>query len=258
MDIPKISRSKISQVAQLANRKFRRRDGLFVAEGSKCVRDTLDKFTLEYIAALPSWWENHPEIAEGLDGKVFETSESDMKKMTAFSTPSEVLAVYKIPEAKSLDQLLETPLEPDLYLMLDSIQDPGNLGTIIRTAHWFGIKHIFASPMTADLYNPKTVQSTMGSISEVDFDYIDLTMLSDKNPSLPVIGLQLEGQDIFTTPLPKTGFIVMGNEGNGLSPSMQDRIRLGLTIPPYNPASHPESLNVAVATAITISCFRKP
>lgn len=255
MNIPDISKAKISLTASLANRKFRRKEGLFVAEGKKCVNDTLGKFTLEYLAALPDWLEENQETTASLEGKVYEASENDMKKMTSFMTPPEVLAVYRLPEQRDTEEVIATPLPEGLYLLLDSIQDPGNLGTIIRTAHWFGFTHIFASPMTADIFNPKTVQATMGSIAAVKVDYVDLSMLLERNPGMPVIGLQLTGRDIFRTELPDHGFIVMGNEGNGLSPSMKEQLTLGLTIPPADASSHPESLNVAVATAITLAEF---
>lgn len=255
--IPDISKAKVSLTASLAQRKFRKKEGLFVAEGRKCVNDTIGKFELEYLVGLPEWIEDHQEMLKDLEGKVFAADEGDMKKMTSFSTPPEVLAVYKIPTSSDPSELLDAPLSDDLYLLLDSIQDPGNLGTIIRTAHWFGIKRIFASPMTADLYNPKTIQATMGSIAAVQVDYIDLSLFVGNHKGLPVIGLQLEGDDIFKAKLPEKGFIVMGNEGNGISPSMMGELTLGLTIPPYDTSSHPESLNVAVATAITLAQFRK-
>lgn len=251
-----ISKAKISLAANLASRKFRRKEGLFVAEGKKCVADTLGRFDLEYLAASKEWLGSHEDLTAGLEGRVYEASENDLRKMSSLMTPPDVVAVYKLPRQRDVEEILATPLPSGLYLMLDSIQDPGNLGTILRTAHWFGMTHIFASPMTADIYNPKTVQSTMGSIASVQVDYIDLPLLISRYPDMPVVGLQLFGRDIFTTSLPKKGFIVMGNEGNGLSPSMQGMLTLGLTIPPTNPASHPDSLNVAVATAITIAQFR--
>ncbi|MDE6295764.1 MAG: RNA methyltransferase [Muribaculaceae bacterium] len=254
---PEISKSKMSLIASLAQRKFRKKEQLFVVEGRKSVLDTLGHYEVEMIVALPSRLEHILSECNEYSGRIYQADESDMRKMSSLTTPPDVLAVYRIPESLHAEELLAEQLDAGLYLLLDSIQDPGNLGTIIRTAHWFGIKRIFASPMTADIYNPKTVQSSMGSIASVRVDYIDLSLLVSHNRSLPVIGLQLEGADIFTSPLPDTGFIVMGNEGNGLSPSMINQLDVRLTIPPYDASDHPESLNVAVATAITLSQFRK-
>ncbi|MDE5773765.1 MAG: RNA methyltransferase [Muribaculaceae bacterium] len=253
---PDISKAKISLASSLSQRKIRKKENKFVVEGRKSVSDTLDHYELEYIAALPEWIEENSGLCEQIAGKIYVADATDMRKISSLTTPPDVVAIYKLPEATSTEELMTSPLKEDLYLMLDSIQDPGNLGTIIRTAHWFGIKRIFASPMTADVYNPKTVQSSMGSISAVSVDYIDLHFIVSRNRNLPVIGLQLEGDNIYTTPLPTSGFIVMGNEGNGLSPSMMNELDIKLTIPPYNPSNHPESLNVAVATAITLSQFR--
>ncbi len=255
-EYPDISRAKISLTASLSQRKFRKKENLFVVEGRKSVQDTLPHYELEFMVGLSDWIYDHPALCEPHKDRVYIADEGEMRKMSSLSTAPDVIAVYHLPATTDSDQLLSTPLPDDLYLMLDSIQDPGNLGTIIRTAHWFGISRIFASPMTADIYNPKTIQSSMGSLPFVRVDYIDLSLMAGKNPTLPVIGLQLEGYDIYTTPLPQKGFIVMGNEGNGLSPSMKGELTLGLTIPPYDPDCHPESLNVAVATAITISQFR--
>lgn len=252
-----VSKAKMELAASLSQRKIRKREGLFVAEGKKCVADILPYYELKFIAALPEWIQSHPEIVEKYGDSVLEIFEKDMKKISSLTTPSDVIAVFKIPEERSNEEILSERLPDDLYLMLDSIQDPGNLGTIIRTAHWFGIKRIFASPMSVDLYNPKTVQSTMGSIAAVQVEYVDLSLMVYHNPHLPVIGLQLEGENIYTTPLPKSGFIVMGNEGRGLSPGMKQSLTIPLTIPPYDPDNHSESLNVAAAAAITISEFRR-
>ena len=253
MSIQNISRSKISLVATLANRKFRRKEGLFVVEGRKCVADTIGKYQLEFIAAKPEWIEYHNIGQTVPEEKVFLTDDDEMKKMSTLVTPSDVLAVYRLPQSTPISEILETPLEPGFYLMPDSIQDPGNLGTIIRTAHWFGMKRIFASPMTADIYNPKAIQSSMGSMASVNVDYVDLPLLVEHHKHLPVIGLDLYGRDIFTSALPDCGFIVLGNEGNGMSPGLREKINMRLTIPPADPANHPESLNVAVAGSITLA-----
>ena len=136
------------------------------------------------------------------------------------------------------------------------IQDPGNLGTIMRTAHWFGIDRIYASRDTVDIFNPKTVQSTMGSLGRVEIVYCDLGELMDKNPDMPVYGTLLDGKNIYKATLGEHGFIIMGNEGKGISESLRKRITSPLLIPPYDYSNHSESLNVAIATAVTLSQFR--
>lgn len=242
---------------------MRVKHGLFVIEGEKSVRDLILEysvhFQVEYIVALSSWLERHSELHEEKLPEnivVYECSSEDMRICSSFSTPPEVLAVCRLPEFPS-PEAGGAGLPPDLYLLLDGIQDPGNLGTIIRTSHWFGIKKIFASIDTADLFNPKTIQSSMASLSAVEVVYTDLRELIDLNPDFPVIGLMLEGENIFTTSLPSRGFIVMGNEGNGLSEAIIKRLSMPLTIPPYDKTDHAESLNVGVATGITLSQFRK-
>jgi len=145
-----------------------------------------------------------------------------------------------------------------LCLALDEVQDPGNLGTIIRIADWFGIEHIFCSQGTADVYNPKVVQATMGALARVHVHYVNLSELIDSLPDIPVYGTFLDGTNIYEQELSQTGIIVMGNEGNGISPEVRKVINRRLYIPNY-PANRPtsESLNVAVATAITCAEFRR-
>lgn len=260
-----LSKTKSRLFSSLSQRKMRRRHGLFTAEGLKSVEDLcVSRATFRLVAIIVSspetLYDTDSRYRSFIDNLVhshpgfsdyFKVSFAEMRSLSSLSTPGDIMAVFEIPEEES--ELSD--LENGLYLMLDGIQDPGNLGTIIRTAHWFGIKRIFASRDTADIYNPKTVQSTMGSLSAVKVIYTDLPALADSNPDLPVIGLLLEGNDIFRTPLPSAGFIAMGNEGNGLSESMRKRVRLPLTIPPRDLSDHAESLNVAVATAITLAQF---
>ncbi len=243
-----------------------------MVEGRKSVMDLLqmnsERITeMNYSSLLPEYIVAIQEEVEALKMvlkdishgsiPVYEASLSDMKEISSMSAPPGIIAVCRLPESQPESEILSSPLPQDLYLMLDGIQDPGNLGTIVRTAHWFGIRRIFASKDTVDLYNPKVVQSTMGSLAKVRVDYVDLEKLAEANSELPLIGLLLEGKNIYETPLPSDGFIVMGNEGNGISETLRNRISLPLTIPPYNPHDHSESLNVAIATAITLSEFRR-
>jgi len=251
-----LSKSKISLYSSLSQGKFRKRHGMFAAEGSKCVVDTYEDFEMEAIIATPGWISGHPEICCSTEN-VYEESRDVIRKISSLSTPSEVIAIYRIPGDP--DRQNEIPLleKGRLYLLLDGVQDPGNMGTIIRTAHWFGIKDIFASNDSADIYNPKTVQSTMGSLGKVKVIRADLEALIDQNPELPVYGLLLEGESIYNSSLGSEGLIVMGNEGNGLSSGMREKVTNPLTIPPHNPGDHGESLNVATATAATLALFRR-
>lgn len=231
---------------------MRAKHRLFISEGEKCTLDTLGAFRLEWLVATPSWLEANSRRLPIESEKILTAPPSLMAKISSLSSPPEVMAVFAMPEE-------ETPVvdEDRLYLMLDGVQDPGNLGTIVRTADWFGIDTIFASHDTVDLYNPKTVQSTMGSLKRVKVVYADLADLISAHPGMPVFGTLLEGNDIYKTPLGNSGFIIMGNEGNGISPRLRECVTDPLLIPPFNKDSHPESLNVAIATAVTLACFRR-
>ena len=177
-----------------------------------------------------------------------------MKKISSLSTPPDVIAVFKLPE----EDVSDIRLDPEsLTLMLDGIQDPGNLGTIIRTADWFGIDTVICSKDTVDLYNPKTIQATMGSLKRVKVFYTDLEDILNKSEVRNVYGTLLDGENIFERDLNSEGVIVMGNEGKGISDRIRTLVTDPLLIPPAREDSHPESLNVAVATAIVISQFRK-
>lgn len=260
-----LSKSKMSLYGSLGMKKMRKRHGLFMVEGEKSVADLLGKFELEALLILNHRTDSankkeaylRTELQDRFGSvpveRVYDVSESEMKKISALSTPSAVAAVFKLPEEITRDLDAE-----GLCLMLDGVQDPGNLGTIIRTAHWFGIKKIFASPDTADIFNPKTIQSTMGSLAAVEVIYAPLEEVISANPTVPVYGLLLDGKNIYEAELGESGFIIMGNEGKGISEAIRKKVTHPLLIPPYNPSDHSESLNVAIATAITLSVFRQP
>lgn len=245
-----VTNNIIKSVSQLEQRKHRKRDMAFKAEGTKCVLDTLHHFTLEALYATAEWIAEHPEYA-GLP-QLSEATRGDLKRMSSLTTPAEVIAVYEIPE-RTLD--IEA-CRNQLVLALDTIQDPGNLGTIIRVADWYGITNIICTKETADCYSPKVIQATMGSISRVSVHYCDLrdTILKI---GTPVYGTFLDGEDIDLARLTDTGIIVIGNEGNGISPTIAEIVGHRITLPSY-PAGRPtgESLNAAIATAITVSKFR--
>ena len=241
-------------VRSLAETKYRRRLGLFVAEGTKCVLDTAGAFETEMLLATPKWLESNK--VRGIEAaRIYEASQADMERMTAFTAAPQVIAVYRIPAPVEIPALTE-----DLILALDRVQDPGNLGTIIRVCDWMGVHDILASTDTADVWNPKVIQATMGSVSRVRVHYCDLPaiLISAATAGTPVYGTFLDGDDIYGTELTPGGIIVMGNEGNGIGASCARTITRRLLIPPYPAqASTAESLNVSIATAITLAEFRR-
>ena len=217
-------------------------------EGTKCVRDTWQHFNCRWLIAKRSWYEQCG-TAEHYDKIVFANGQQ-MARISQFDTPSDVIAVYEKPE----DVIDKERVAKSLNIVLDNLQDPGNLGTIIRLADWFGIRDIFASRTTVDVYNHKVVQATMGAIARVKVHYVDLEALFEEYPDLPVYGTFLDGKDIYHSELGKTGFVVFGNEGQGISAKVGKHANHRLLIPKAKTAGS-ESLNVGVAAAITISEF---
>ena len=229
-------------------KKNRREKGVFVAEGPKVVGDLLRAgYKAHTIFCI-----REAEYAT-VDARLVAVTSEELCKLSFLQHPQEVLAVFEIPNS-----LATACREPKaLCLALDGIQDPGNLGTIIRIADWFGIDTIYCSEDTADVYNPKVVQATMGSLAHVDLVYTDLEALLRQYDG-PIYGTLLNGQNIYQQELSNEGIIVMGNEGNGISPAIRQLVTHKLLIPNYNPSSETaESLNVAIATAITCSEFRR-
>jgi len=248
-----ISKNQIKYVNQLEQKKYRQREGRFVAEGPKVVGDLLScGFQPSMLFATAEWQQAHHYPAQ-------EVTAEELRKLSFLKHPQQVLAVFPIPEqplasAPGAGMSQTEASQPALYLALDGIQDPGNLGTIIRLADWFGITSIICSEDTADAWNPKVVQATMGSIARVPIFYTDLLQWL-RHTSLPVYGTLLDGDNIYEQELTSEGIIVMGNEGNGISQPVRQLITRRLLIPSYQPGA--ESLNVAIATAITCSEFRR-
>lgn len=239
-------------VASLGNARNRREEKCFVAEGTKCVCDTWHAFRCRYLFATTAWIEQHGKMLPGANPIV--VKRADMERMSQLSTPSQVLAVYELPDTK----FDEKKMSSNLIIALDRVQDPGNLGTIIRVADWFGVTDIICSPDTVDVYNPKVVQATMGAISRVKVHYLDLVDLIKRNTNIPFYGTFLDGRNIYETSLTPHGIVIMGNEGQGISDEIGALIKRRLFIPSY-PQERPtsESLNVGMATAITIAEFRR-
>ena len=244
-------------IASLALPKGRKKLGAFVAEGTKCVLDTISYFTLRHLIATPSWIAEHQNVVARNDvtDKLIEANRGEIGEMSSLALAPDVMAVFEIPADIILQPQM---LENQLVLALDRIQDPGNLGTILRTADWMGITTVLASAETADCFNPKAVQASMGAISRVKVIYGDLCeMLDAFARSVPIYGTFLGGNNIYTTPLSPNGIVVMGNEGRGISAEIERYISQRLFIPPYPEGRQTsESLNVATATAIVLSEFR--
>lgn len=248
-----ISKNDIKNIKSLAVKKLRQEKGLFIAEGHKLVEELLGVMECTLIVATEEWINRNRK--RGKDIRIESVTDTVLKQVSLLQAPQDVLAVFKIPQYDiSIDIAAN-----ELVLALDNIQDPGNLGTIVRIADWFGIKNIFCSIGTADIYNPKSVQATMGAISRVRIHYVDLAEeIAGLSKKVPVYGTLLNGNDIYKSELSERGIIIMGNEGNGISKEVCSLITDPLYIPSY-PADIPtsESLNVAVATAITCAEFRR-
>jgi len=252
-----ISKNQIKFVHQLEQKKFRKQEGLFIAEGHKVVGDLLKAgFTPKQLFATQEWIAANPTVGATL------VTNDELTKLSLQQHPQQVLGLFPIPSQPLT--FLDKPSGKDertpshLSLLLDNVQDPGNLGTIIRIADWFGIDTIFCSEGTVDTWNPKVVQSTMGSIARVHLIYIDPQTLFDSLPNdFPVYGTFLDGENIYTQELSQNGLIVMGNEGNGISDAVRKRVTHKLLIPDFHKGPTADSLNVAIATAITCSEFRR-
>lgn len=243
-----INNGIIKLVRSLAVKKYRDEEGLFVAEGTKCVRDTWDAFRCRYLIATRAWYEQCGNASHY--DKLVLTPKGQMARMSQFSTPSDVIAVYETP----VREVNAEQVRQGLSIVLDNIQDPGNLGTIIRLADWYGIRNIFANPTTVDVYNHKVVQATMGAISRVMVHYQDLEDLFDEFAGLPIYGTFLDGENIYAQTLDPRGFVVFGNEGKGIGAKVAARVSHRLLIPaaPHQ-GNGSESLNVGIAAAITVS-----
>lgn len=246
-----ISKNKIKYIRSLELKKNRNKEGKFVAEGFKVVDDLLALQPADLIVATQEWLHGKHLAAQT---EVIEVTEEELKKVSFLQHPQQVLAVFR--QAQDGDFSINTQ---ELSLALDGVQDPGNLGTIIRIADWFGITHIYCSQDTADVYNPKVVQATMGSIARVKVEYGDLLGLVESLPAdVPVYGTLLDGDNIYQQQLENRGLIVMGNEGKGISPALAKKVNRRLLIPNFPEGrATADSLNVAIATAITCSEFRR-
>lgn len=246
-----ISKATIKKIHALDMRKFRRNERLFVAEGPKLVDELCATMKPVYIAALPEWISENAKIILGTEYDI--VTPDELQRASLQKNPQQVIALFPIPEHRFCTEQLRN----ELVLMLDGVQDPGNLGTIARIADWFGIRNILCSAETADIYNPKAVQATMGALARVKFHYTDLIQLLSQYDG-PVYGTFLDGENIYGQELSENGIIVMGNEGKGISQGVGEMINRRLYIPNYPIGTQTtESLNVAIATSIVCAEFRR-
>lgn len=243
-----ITKADIQLVRSLADKRGRTETGLFVAEGRKLVDELrISPLRVEKVYTLD------PALN---DPTATVASPKEMERLSLLKTPSDTLALVRIPDYK----LKPGTLADHLVLALDDVQNPGNMGTIIRLADWFGISDIVCSEATADCFNPKVVQATMGAILRVRVHYTDLGRFLDETSATgtPVYGTFLEGENLYHTALSPAGVVVLGNEGRGVRPATAARITRRLFIPPYPPDRHgSESLNVAMAAGIVCAEFRR-
>lgn len=252
-----ISKAKTKLIKSLDSKKERDEKRLFVAEGNKCISELLKTYECEFMLATDEWMQANAKKAafKGID--ITEVSGEELKKASLLKNPKDTIAVFR----QKTYTVNRYSLLDNIVLLLDGIQDPGNLGTIVRIADWFGIEEVMCSPQSADIYNPKTVQATMGSMAGVHVSYGDLAeFIRQNNDTMPVYGTFLNGDNIYAERLSGNGVIIIGNEGNGISPELERLVTKRLTIPQYctdgkNIAA--ESLNAATATAIVCSEFRR-
>ena len=246
-----LSKNNIKFIRSLERKKNRKENGVFLAEGNKLVSELSAHFKCKLLVATSQWLDSNRNINAD---ETIAVEKEELSRASLLKTPQDVLAVFEMPRYEASD---DDP-KKELCLALDDIQDPGNLGTIIRIADWFGIKNIYCSHGTADAFSPKTVQATMGALARVKIHYCDIKALISGLDDVPVFGTFLDGNNIYESELSANGLIVMGNEGNGISKEVSALINRRILIPNYPQGNETtDSLNVAIATAIVCSEFRR-
>ncbi|WP_281990860.1 TrmH family RNA methyltransferase [Aquimarina aggregata] len=241
-----VSKNQKKLIKSLYQKKYRKQHGLFVAEGKKVIKELLEaNLNLQVLYTIDlSVFDVSKDIMQVI-------SEEELKQISFLTTPQTALAVFSIPESSK-------PNTKGLVLALDDVRDPGNLGTIIRLCDWFGVQELVCSKQTVDCFNPKVVQATMGSITRVNINYLDLEeFLRSEKSTTEIFGTFMSGDNIYAQDLPENGIIVMGNEANGISQRIANTITQRITIPQFGIAQNTESLNVAMATSIILSEFRR-
>ncbi len=239
-----ISKNQLKIITSLSQKKYRQKHKLFIAEGVKVVSELLNStFEIDTLFATDDYQTKHSS------GKIIRISDKDLQKISNLKSPNKVVGLFKIPEEKS-------PQSKGLIVALDAVNDPGNLGTIIRLCDWFGVSQLVCSKDTVDCYNQKVVQASMGSLTRISVNYLDLeTYLKDSK--LPTFIADMDGENVYTTKLPKEAILIMGNEANGVSNEIKSLIKNKISIPRFGKTQETESLNVATATAILLSEFKR-
>ncbi|MGL2987009.1 TrmH family RNA methyltransferase [Flavobacterium sp. RSSA_27] len=239
-----VSKNQIKLISSLHQKKHRIAHQLFIAEGVKGIHELLNSnFELEHLYVTVD------DFVTVASTKKTVISDVDLKKISALTTPNTCLAVFKMPKERAVEK-------EGLIVALDSIRDPGNMGTILRLCDWFGVSQVICSKETVDLYNPKVVQATMGSIARVTVNYLDLKEFLSTT-DLPVYGTFMEGEVVYQSKLSTSGIVVLGNEANGISPEIEALVTQRISIPRFGDLQQTESLNVATATAIVLSEFKR-
>lgn len=260
----RLTASQRKLIGSLSSPRRRRQEGLFVAEGIRSLSELAGVFRLRYLVATAQWLEgNDGQLRElfgrGLsDEELLVAKNDELERISSMTTPQGVMGVFELPAPEEDAPVL--PAGDELLLALDRVQDPGNLGTILRVADWFGIRRVLASEDTVDVFNPKVLQSTMGALARVRVHYCNLpaTLAEIAGAGTPVFGTFLDGEDLYSAPLARGGVVVMGNEGNGISPEVACAVNARIRIPSFPPDSPTvESLNVGTAAAITVAEFRR-
>jgi TrmH family RNA methyltransferase len=252
MEIPSASKSQIKLLQKLKLKKYRQTHGSFVAEGRKVVAEILadNILVIKSLYATEDWWRSNPEVCKAMSDSCFSLSVDQLSSVSSFSTPDKVLVICKVPEMMLPDDF------KGWLLFLDGISDPGNLGTIIRTADWFGISAIVLSPGTVDFLNSKCIQASMGSVGRVNIHYSDFTKIRAKYPSYPVLLADSRGAHPYCTDV-RSGILVIGSESHGVSADIRNQPHCLVGIPKH-PHSKAESLNAAIATASLLTLLNNP
>ena len=239
-----ISKNQLKLITSLSQKKYRQKHNLFIAEGVKVLNELLNStFEIETLFCTDDF---ETTISEK---KVVRISETELKKVSTLKSPNKALGIFKIPKEKALQNY-------GLTIALDAINDPGNLGTIIRLCDWFGVIQIVCSKDTVDCYNQKVVQASMGSLTRVSIHYTDLENYITKS-NLDTFIADMDGENVYKTKLPKEGILIMGNEANGVSKEIKSLLQYKISIPRFGETQETESLNVAAATAILLSEFKR-
>lgn len=239
-----ITKNQLKTITSLSQKKYRQKYNLFIAEGVKVVNELLSSsFKVDVLFATDDF------ETSIYNDKIIRISEAELQKISKLKSPNKVLGLFKIPDEKPLQK-------NGLIIALDAINDPGNLGTIIRLCDWFGVSQLICSKDTVDCYNQKVVQASMGSLTRVSIKYLDLETYLNKT-TLPTFIADMDGENVYKSELPKEAILIMGNEANGVSDEIKKLIKNIISIPRFGETKETESLNVATATAVLLSEFKR-